>query len=94
MIRNESGPNDYVLCLPYCPGINFVAGRRTFQRVLYVDNSILNSQPDWLAGMRDEIAEKKPKVIVIWNWAINGTWNSRFSVWAAPCIVLSGTHMS
>ncbi len=84
MIRKESGPNDYVLCFPYCPGINFVTGRRTFQKFLYVDNSVLISQPNWLAGMRDEIVAKKPKVIVIWNWAINGTWNSRFSVWAAP----------
>ena len=84
MIRKESGPNDYVLCFPYCPGINFVTGRQTFQRVLFVDDTVLISQPNWLAGMREEIIAKKPKIIVIWNWAINGTWNSRFSVWAVP----------
>jgi hypothetical protein len=84
MIRKASGPDDYVLCFPYCPGINFVTGRPTFQKFLYVDDSFLISRPNWLAEMREEIAAKKPKVIVIWNWDINRTRISRFSVWAAP----------
>ena len=84
MIRKESGPDDYVLCFPYCPGINFVTSRPTFQRFLYVDDSFLISRPSWLAEMREEIVAKKPKVIVIWNWDINRTRISRFSVWAAP----------
>lgn len=83
-IRKESGPNDYVLCFPYCPGINFVTDRPTFQKFLYVDDSFLISRPNWLAEMREEISAKKPKVIVIWNWDINQTRISRFSIWAAP----------
>jgi hypothetical protein len=34
--------------------------------------------------MKEEIAVKKPKIIVISNWDINRTRISRFSVWAAP----------
>jgi hypothetical protein len=83
MIRKASGPADYVLCFPYCPGINFVTDRPTFQKLLYVDDSFLTSRPNWLADMKEEIVAKSPKVIVIWNWDINRTRISRFSVWAA-----------
>ena len=83
-IRKESSPDDSVLCFPYCPGINFVTSRPTFQKNLYVDDAFLIVRPNWLAEMREEIAAKRPKVIVIWNWDINRTRISRFSVWAAP----------
>jgi len=84
IIRKASGPDDYVLCFSYCPGINFVTGRPTFQKFFYVDDSFLISRPTWLAEMKEEIAVKKPKIIVIWNWDINRTRISRFSGWAAP----------
>ena len=84
VIRKESGPQDYLLCFPYCPGVNFVTGRRTFQKFLYVDDSFLKIRPGWLPDMQSEIAAKKPKVIVIWNWDVNKTEISRFSNWAAP----------
>ena len=84
IIRKESRPSDYVLCFPYCPGINFAADRPTLQRVLYVDDALLVTQPNWIKEMETEIKEKKPRVIVIWNWDINATPISRFSVWAAP----------
>ena len=84
IILQESGPDDYLLCFPYCPGINFITGRPTFQRHLYVDDSVLVSRPGWLSEMREEIVTKRPKIIVIWNWDINRTNISRFSVWAAP----------
>ena len=84
IIRKVSAPDDYVLCFPYCPGIIFVTGRPTFQKFLYVDDSTPLSRPNWLAEIREEIAAKRPRVIVIWNWDINRTAISRFSVWAAP----------
>ena len=83
-VRAASSPGDYVLCFPYCPGVNFVTARPTFQKFLYVDDGVLGSHPHWLDEMREEIASRKPKVIVIWNWAINRTEISRFRNWAAP----------
>lgn len=86
-VKEYSKPDDFVLCFPYCPGINFIADRRTFQNFLYADDSFLNSQPWWLEKMRLDIAAKKPKVIVIHDWAVNNTEVSRFRNWARPLYV-------
>ena len=84
LIKENSKPDEFVLCFPYCPGINFIADRPTFQKSLYVDDAVLNSDPSWLEQMRQDIAIKKPKVIVIHDWDINGTEISRFQNWARP----------
>jgi hypothetical protein len=83
-ITESSRPDDFVLCFPYCPGINFIADRPTFQKYLYVDNSFLIMYPDWLEDMRSAIATKKPRVIVISDWAVNTSEHSRFRNWAKP----------
>jgi hypothetical protein len=83
-ISESSRRGEFVLCFPYCPGINFIAVRPTFQRSLYVDDSYLVLQPEWLKEMRQQIVAKRPRVIVIWNWDVNGTEISRFPNWAAP----------
>jgi hypothetical protein len=83
-IRAASGPEEFVLCFPYCPGINFITNRPTFQKYLYVDDSFLILHPGWLEEIKSEIVMKRPQVIVINDWAINNTEISRFRNWAKP----------
>lgn len=83
-VRQYSKPEDYVLCFPYCPGVNYITERRTFQKFLYVDDSFPHSHPEWMATMRKQIMDRKPRVIIVWNWAINGTRVSQFQNWAEP----------
>jgi hypothetical protein len=83
-IRESSRPDDYVLCFPYCPGINFISDRPTFQKHLYIDNSFLILYPEWLEEMRNAILTKKPRVIIVSDWAVNTSENSRFRNWAKP----------
>jgi hypothetical protein len=77
----NSTKKDYVVCYPYLPGVNFVTARPTFQRSLYVDNVI--QSPDWQQTEIAKIEKYRPAVIVIDDWKINGTEESRFSHWAA-----------
>lgn len=84
IILETTKPTDYVLCFPYCPGVNFMTGRRTFQRTLYADDSFPSSRPTWMSETITEIVTKKPRAVIVWNWAVNNTENSRFSVWAEP----------
>ena len=87
LIKENSKPGEFVLCFPYRPGINFIADRPTFQNSLYVDDAILNTDPMWLEKMRHDISVRKPKVIVIDDWAINNTEISRFHNWARSLYV-------
>jgi len=77
----NSKKSDYVACYPYLPGINFMAARPTFQRLLYVDD--LTQASDWPGAEIEKIRRHRPAVIVIDDWKINGTEGSRFSHWAA-----------
>jgi hypothetical protein len=83
-VTRATQPGDYVLCFPYCPGINFITDRPTFQHFLYVDEGVLRANPGWIDDMKAQIVARKPKVIVIQNWAVNGTELSRFQNWARP----------
>jgi hypothetical protein len=83
-LKGSTKPGEFVLCFPYCPGINFIADRPTFQKFLYVDNSILTIWPTWIEDMKAEIDAKKPTAIVIHDWAVNDTDFSRFRNWASP----------
>jgi len=82
LIEKYAGPEDFVVCFPYAPGFNFMTNRRTFMRQLYADDSYLLSYPDWQEKMVKKVGTTKPAVIVIGNWAINGTEISRFPNWA------------
>jgi hypothetical protein len=86
----NSTKKDYVVCYPYLPGINFIAGRRTFQRLLYVDNT--TQPPDWQGTEIERIRQLRPAVIVIDDWKINGTDGSRFSHWAADAAKYIESH--
>ncbi len=77
----NSTKKDYVICYPYLPGVNFITARPTFQISLYVDNVI--GSPDWQQVEIAKIKQHRPAVIVIDDWKINGTEESRFSHWAA-----------
>jgi hypothetical protein len=83
-LKGSTKPGEFVLCFPYCPGINFIADRPTFQKFLYVDNGILAIWPTWIEDMKAEIDAKEPTAIVIHDWAVNDTDFSRFRNWASP----------
>jgi hypothetical protein len=77
----NSTKKDYVVCYPYLPGVNFITARPTFQNTLYVDNAVQG--PGWEQAEIAQIKQHRPAVIIIDNWKINGTEESRFSNWAA-----------
>ncbi len=77
----NSSKKDYVVCYPYLPGVNFITARPTFQSSLYVDDMV--HPPDWQQMEIARIERFRPAVIVIDDWKINGTEESRFSHWAA-----------
>jgi hypothetical protein len=80
-IREHSTPADYLVAYPYHPAINLLADRRTYEANVYVDNATRSR--NWDAETIRRFKEKRPAVIVISDWDINGTEASRFSVWAA-----------
>jgi hypothetical protein len=69
-----------------------MADRPTFQKHLYVDDSFLIVNPWWLKQMQEDIEQKKPKMILISDWAINGTEISRFKNWARPLYTYIEDH--
>jgi len=77
----NSTKKDYVVCYPYLPGVNFIAARPTYQTNLYIDDVI--HSPDWQQVEIAKIQRYRPAVIIIDDWKINGTDDSRFSRWAA-----------
>ncbi len=77
----NSTKKDYVVCYPYLPGVNFITARPTFQNNLYIDNAV--QSPGWQEVEIAKIQRYRPAVIVIDDWKINGTEESRFSNWAA-----------
>jgi hypothetical protein len=86
----NSTKKDYVVCYPYLPGVNFITSRRTFQSLLYIDN-VTQSQ-DWQQIEIAKIQKFRPAVIVIDDWTINGTEESRFSHWAAEVTKFIESH--
>ena len=80
LIVSESGPDDWLLCLPYSPTINFMTARRSYLRDLYTDNTLAG--PDFDAARIHEIQKFQPAVVVIDHRPINKTEESRFPNWA------------
>ncbi len=76
----NSRKKDYVVCYPYLPGVNFITARPTFQYLLYIDN--VTQSPDWQEVEIAKMQRYRPAVIVIDDWTINGTEESRFTNWA------------
>ena len=86
----NSTKKDYVACYPYLPGVNFITARPTFQSLLYIDN--VTQSPDWQQVEIDKIKKFRPAVIVIDDWTINGTEESRFSHWATQMTSFIESH--
>jgi hypothetical protein len=86
----NSTKKDYVVSYPYLPGVNFITARRTFQSLLFVDN-VTGSQ-DWQQAEIAKIRTFRPAVIVIDDWPINGTEQSRFSHWATQMTQFIDSH--
>ncbi len=98
LVAAHSKPGEYVVCYPYSPGINVLCDRPTYEWSLYVDNAV--RAKDFDAKTIAKIEARKPAVIVLDDWAINQTEESRFSVWArgtqayvASNYRLEGTHL-
>ncbi len=83
VVEDNSGGDDVVLCFPYCPGVNVMTGRRTFTRRLYFDDGMLKLEPDWQQRTIDRIKTNRVPLIIIRDWAPNGTEISRFKNWAS-----------
>ncbi len=79
-VLGHSEPDEYVVCYPYSPTINFMTDRPSYEYDLYVDDSLAGSNFQSEAIAR--IAKFRPAVIVIDNRAINRTECSRFKNWA------------
>lgn len=88
VINLQAGENEYVLCLPYCPGFNAMTNRPTFARKMYVDDTMLLKDPGWQSRMSQKIINKQPPVIMIADWALNGTEISRFHNWATEVMAV------
>ena len=89
-VIHNSAANDWVVCYPYAPTINFMTNRRSYVYNLYVDNAIRSSAFD--TETIAAIQQKKPAVIVINDDPINATESSRFSVWAATTLDYIKSH--
>ncbi len=80
IVEEHTNEDDYLLCFPFGPGWNVMTNRRTFGYSLYADDGLIASpwQRKTIAG----IESKRPPVIIVDNWPINGTEISRFKNWA------------
>lgn len=83
IIRANSGPDDRIVCVPYCPGYAFMAERRMLFKEHYVDDNTPNIRPGWIDQAIALTASVRPPVIIVQDWAPNETDASRFAVWAA-----------
>jgi hypothetical protein len=89
-VTQNSAQNDWVICYPYAPTVNFMTNRRSYLYNLYIDNATRPATFDQQAIAA--IEQKKPAVIVIDDDPINATESSRFSVWAATTLAYIKSH--
>ena len=81
-ITENSRNDDPIICVPFCPGIAFMTGRRMLLGDFYVDDALLLREPDWIDRAIAASRASAVPVVVVQDWAINGTNQSRFVVWA------------
>lgn len=80
-ILSHASPDDYVICYPYQPTVNFMTARRSYEYNLYIDDATAGS--DFQRQAIERAATMKPAVFVIDNRPINSTESSRFTNWAS-----------
>jgi len=86
IILANSAPGDSIVCVPYCPGFAFMTERRMLFSNFYVDDSTLISDPQWISNAITKTRANRPPVVIVMDWAINGTEISRFENWAAAYV--------
>jgi hypothetical protein len=89
-VIQNSTQNDWVICYPYAPTVNFMTNRRSYLYNLYVDNATRSATFDQEAIAA--IEQKKPAVILVDDEPINATESSRFSVWATTTLDYIESH--
>lgn len=80
VILAHSRPEDWVVCLPYSPTINFMTDRPSYLWDLYMDNTLASE-----AFEKEKIEEMRkydPAVVVVDHRAVNKVEASRFRNWA------------
>lgn len=82
VIESSSRPGDRIVCVPFCPGMAFMTARRMLLSNYYVDDSFLISDPGWIDRTIETTRRERPPVVIVVDWAINGTEISRFQNWA------------
>lgn len=91
LVSTHSGSStDYLVAYPYHPQINLLVDRRTYEKNVYVDNATAGR--GWNDAAIARIQKYQPNVIVLSDWAINGTDESRFSVWGEKAKTWIQTH--
>jgi hypothetical protein len=86
IIAGNSEPGDRIVCVPYCPGFAFMADRQMLFGNFYVDNSTPLLIPDWIPNAISLTTTSRPPIIIVMDWAINGTEASQFSNWASEYV--------
>ncbi|CAO3439737.1 hypothetical protein [Azospirillum doebereinerae] len=86
LVEANSNLGDRIVCLPFCPGVAFMTGRRMLLPEYYADDLFLLIDPGWTARIIERTQNERPPVVIVFDWALNGTEISRFSNWARPYI--------
>jgi hypothetical protein len=86
----HSNRNDYVVCFPYAPTVNFMTNRRSYLHNLYIDNATRPAHFDEQAIA--DFERYRPAAILINDDPMNVVEASRFSVWAAQTMAYIREH--
>lgn len=90
VVEEHSAPDDRIVCVPFCPGVAFMTGRRMLFGEFYVDDTLPLLDPGWIDRAILRTREARPPVVVVLEWAINGTEASRFTNWAHRYVAFLG----
>jgi hypothetical protein len=90
LVEENSKPGEYLVAYPYHPTVNVLTDRPTYEKNVYIDNA--TSHADWDLEAIKRFEQYRPAVIVLSDWDVNGTRESRFSVWAERAKTWAQTH--
>jgi hypothetical protein len=82
LVEENSRPGDPIVCVPFCPGVAFMTGRRMLFGEFYVDDAMLFLDPGWIDRAIERTRAARPGIVLAFDWSIHGTDISRFGVWA------------
>jgi hypothetical protein len=90
VLKAHTTRNDYIVCFPYAPTVNFMNNRRSYLYNLYLDN--VNRPANFDAKAIADIEKYRPAAILVNDDPMNVVNASRFSVWAAPTLAYIRKH--